>query len=149
MAGEITVWDTSVLIPLILPQSKSGAIYARLDNAGWIVAATPAILKEVRAKLTTKSSLKKWLGLSNDDIEQFVEDLLPALVRIYPGVVTAAGAVPSDPDDDVVVAAALESGAKYIISEDRHLIALGNYGGITTLNRDLFRDELDRLGVPR
>ena len=36
MAGETTVWDSSVLIPLILPRSKSSVLYTRLDDAGWI-----------------------------------------------------------------------------------------------------------------
>lgn len=67
MPGEATVWDSSVLIPLILPRSKSSALYTRLDDAGWIVAATPAILQEVREKLETKSSLRRWLGLDDKD----------------------------------------------------------------------------------
>jgi len=37
---------------------------------------------------------------------------------MYPGVVSAAGAVPADPDDDNIVAAAIECRAKYIVSED-------------------------------
>jgi predicted nucleic acid-binding protein len=88
------------------------------------------------------------LGLSDEDIAEFVDRVLPALVRIYPGTVTAVGAVAADPDDDAVVAAALESRARYIVSEDQHLVSLGNYEGIRVLSRDDFRDELDRLGVP-
>ena len=61
---------------------------------------------------------------------------------------TAAGAVVADPDDDVVVAAALESQAGYIVSEDHHLLKLGLYGEISILNRDAFHEELNRLGVP-
>ncbi|MEX0802241.1 MAG: PIN domain-containing protein, partial [Candidatus Binatia bacterium] len=73
--------------------------------------------------------------------------VLPALVRLYPGTVTAAGAVPADPDDDIIVAAAVESQAKYIVTEDQHLLRLGNYAGIKILSRDDVRDELDRLRV--
>lgn len=148
MPGEATVWDSSVLIPLILPRSKSSALYTRLDGAGWIVAATPAILQEVREKLETKPSLRRWLGLDDNDIAKFVDNVLPALLRMYPGVVTAAGAVPADPEDDSIVAAAIECRAKYIVSEDQHLLNLGKYAEITILNRDALRDELDRLGVP-
>jgi putative PIN family toxin of toxin-antitoxin system len=147
MSAEVIVWDSSVIIPLILPQSKSSALYSRLDHAGWIIAATPAILQEVREKLETKPSLRRWLGLTDADIAEFVDNVLPALVRLYPGVVTAAGAVLADSDDDMVVAAALESQAGYIVSEDHHLLNLGHYGGIKILSRDAFRVELDRLGV--
>ena len=148
MSGEVTVWDSSVLIPLILPRSNSSALYSRLDDAGWIVAATPAILEEVRDKLETKQSLRSWLGLSDENIAEFVDNVLPALVRMYPGVMSAAGAVPADPDDDIIVAAALETQAKYIVSEDQDLLSLGNYAGIKILSRDAFRNELDRLGLP-
>ena len=148
MSAGVAVWDTSVLIPLILPHSKSSALYSRLDDAGWIIAATPVILQEVREKLQTKPALRKWLGLSDADIAEFVDDVLPAIVRLYPGAVTAAGAVVADPDDDCVVAAALESQAGYIVSEDKHLLTLGLYGGIKILSRDAFREELNRLGVP-
>ena len=148
MAGEVIVWDSSVLIPLILPRSKSTALFSRLTDAGWLIAATPAILQEVREKLETKPSLKSWLGLDDRDISEFVENILPALLRVYPGVVTATGAVPADPDDDMVVAAALESQAKYIVTEDRHLLNLTEFAGIKIVSRDAFREELDRLGVP-
>jgi hypothetical protein len=85
MVGEVTVWDSSVLIPFILPRSKSSALYSRLENAGWTIAATPAIIDEVRKKLRTKQKLRRWLGLSDEDIAQFVDYVLPALVRTYPG----------------------------------------------------------------
>ena len=56
--GEAVVWDSNVLIPLILPESKSAALYSRLDAAGRVVAVTPGILREVREKLETKTSLR-------------------------------------------------------------------------------------------
>lgn len=145
---EVTVWDSNVLIPLILPRSKSTALYSRIDAAGWIVAATPAILGEAREKLQSKPSLRQWLALSDEDIAEFVNNILPSLVRMYPGAITTAGAVPADPDDDMVIAAALESQAKYIVSEDQHLLTLRVHQSIIILSRDEFAMELNRLGVP-
>ncbi len=48
----------------------------------------------------------------------------------------------------MVIAAALEAKAEYIISEDKHLLDLGDHQGITIMNREEFEAELDRLGVP-
>lgn len=42
--------------------------------------------------------------------------------------------VPDDPDDDRYVIAALESGSKYIVSGDRHLLALGAFEEIKILS---------------
>lgn len=147
MTGQSVVWDSSVLIPLILPRSKSTALYHRLDAAGWSIAATPAILQEVKEKLESKPSLRKWLALSESDTAEFVDKVLPALVRAFPGVLATPGAVPDDPDDDVVVAAAIESQSAYIVSEDKHLLSLGQYQQVKILSRDAFHEELTRLGI--
>jgi predicted nucleic acid-binding protein len=57
--------------------------------------------------------------------------------------------VPADPKDDPIVAGALESGASYIVSDDKHLLDLKQFDRITIMNRDEFERELDRLGVAR
>jgi pyruvate carboxylase len=49
---------------------------------------------------------------------------------------------------DKIIAAALESKASYIISEDKHLLDLGDYQGVTIMNREQFWTELNRLDVP-
>ena len=38
--------------------------------------------------------------------------------------------VPADPDDDIVILAAISARASYIISGDKHLLSLGEYQGI-------------------
>jgi predicted nucleic acid-binding protein len=56
--------------------------------------------------------------------------------------------VTADPDDDAVIAAAVEAKASYIVTEDRHLLAVRRHETIRIMSRDEFRAELDRLGVP-
>jgi putative PIN family toxin of toxin-antitoxin system len=148
MTARIVVWDSSVLIPLILPQSKSYHLYKRLNSAGWVIAANAAILGEVREKLETKETLRRWLGLDESTIEEFVQQILPGLVRVYPGIVSISGAVLADPEDDHVIAAVVESNADYILTEDKHLLDLRIYQSTAIMTRDEFALELDRLGVP-
>jgi predicted nucleic acid-binding protein len=71
------VFDTSVLIPLILPASRSTRLFLRLEAAGWQVVVSPQILKETREKLKTKRSVRQWLQLSVADIDQFLDVVLP------------------------------------------------------------------------
>ena len=70
------------------------------------------------------------------------------MVSLVPGIRQAHGAVKADPKDDMIIAAALESKAEYIVSEDKHLLDLKKYRGIKIMNREQFAAELDRLGVP-
>jgi len=145
---NVVVFDSNVLIPLILPASLSTGLFDRLESARWSVAATPQILDEVRDKLLQSASLRKWLQLSDQEIDEFVVSDLPVKVTLTPGHVQARGAVPTDADDDMIIAAAIEADASYIITEDKDLLTLGQYKGIVIMTRREFADELDRLGVP-
>lgn len=144
----VVVFDSDVLIPMILPASKSARLFRRLHQAGHAVATSPQILAEVREKLLTDEAVRAWLELPDCDLRAYLRDL-PRVLRQTRGLVTVRGAVKDDPDDDKVLAAALESNAAYIVSEDRHLRALRSWRGIKILNRDELTKELDRLGVPK
>lgn len=143
----VVVFDSDVLILMVLPASKSTRLFHRLRRAGHTIATSPQILAEVREKLLTDGAVRAWLELPDRDLRAYLRDL-PRVLRQTRGLVTVRGAVKDDPDDDQVVAAALESNAAYIVSEDRHLRALRSLRGITILNRDEFAQELDRLGIP-
>jgi putative PIN family toxin of toxin-antitoxin system len=144
----IVVFDSDVIIPMILEASRSHRLFLRLDADGHELAISPQIAAEVREKMLTKESLRKWLNRPDTEIYAFLARL-PDVFTISPGLRDAPGSVPDDPDDEKVVAAALESKAAYIVSEDRHLRDLGEYSGIRIMNRAEFEVELDRLGVPR
>jgi putative PIN family toxin of toxin-antitoxin system len=146
--GHVVVFDTNVLIPLLLTASQSTRLFLRLEAARWRVAASPQILQEVGEKVRRKESVRKWIRLSDEEIEVFLQESLPDMVTLVQGVRNAHGAVVADPTDDKIVAAALEAGAGYIISEDKHLLDLSEYRGIKIMSRDEFGAELDRLGVP-
>ncbi len=143
----VIVFDTNVLIPLIIAASRSTRLFRRLRASGHKVATSLEILEEAREKMLTSPTLRKWLDLSDDEIVQFLEDLATVCV-VVPGLIGVHGVVVADPDDDKILSAAVESRAEYIISEDRHLLSLGTWQGIQILNRDDFSAELDRLGVP-
>ncbi|MGM0489571.1 MAG: putative toxin-antitoxin system toxin component, PIN family [Planctomycetota bacterium] len=141
------MFDTNVLIPLLLPASHSTRLLDRLDRAGWRVALSPQILAEVADRLRHKSALRRWLELPDDDIDEFVGQDLPAKTLAIAGRRQAHGAVPADPKDDKIVAAALEAKAIHIVTEDKHLLDLESYNGIRIVNRLDFDAELDRLGL--
>ncbi len=143
----VVVFDANVLIPLIVPASRSARIFQRLAAGGHDVVVSTAILAEVREKMLTKKNLRKWLRVSDEEIEAFLEDLVIACtVIVTPSSVQRV--VVADPDDDVVIAAAVQCSAGYIVSEDQHLLALDGFQGIRVMTRDNFARELDRLHIP-
>ena len=85
MPRPVVVFDTNVLIPILLPASRSTRLLDRLDRAGWAVALSPQILAEVADKLRHKSALRRWLALSDDDINEFVAQDLPTKTLAIPG----------------------------------------------------------------
>jgi putative PIN family toxin of toxin-antitoxin system len=142
----VVVFDTSVLIPLILPASRSTALIRRLHASGWRVALSEPVYEELAGKLRSSDSLRRWMQRSDDEISQFLADLRTNCY-LLPGMRHAHGAVPADPKDEIIIAAALEGNAQYIVSEDQHLLDLKTFQGIAILNREQFAAELDRLGV--
>ncbi len=150
-ATLVAVFDANVIIPLSLPsgQSRSTALLSRLKAAGHVVAISQELLDEVADKMRTKPTLCKWLGLSDAEIEQFLQDL-PALLgrRLKRKLRKIPRIVAADPDDDMVLATAVTAKAAYIVTEDSHLLELGEHRGIKIMSRDAFAAELDQLGVP-
>src|SRR5689334_16531776 len=101
-AGQVVVFDTNVLIPLSIKASRATRIFSRLTAASWSIAASPAMLDEVAEKMRTKDTLRRWLKLSDRDIESFLT-LLPVILRMEPGFLVVEGAVPADPKDDKII----------------------------------------------
>ncbi len=131
----LVVFDSNVVIPLIVPNSASHRLYRQLIERGHRVFVSRQTLTEIADKLLHKRKLRDWHKQSDESIAQFLQDL-PELFEIAPGILTASGSVPRDSRDEHVVAAALECGADYIVTQDRHLLDLGLIEGVTILTRE-------------
>jgi putative PIN family toxin of toxin-antitoxin system len=89
-----------------------------------------AILAELAEKLRFKR------GLDAAKADEVLEE-----IRVFSQTVQITGtlkAVAADPDDDPVVECAVVGQAKYIVSGDRHLLALGSFQGIQLVNAAQF-----------
>lgn len=151
MSPPVAVFDANVIIPLSLVsgRSRSTQLLLRLKAAGHVVAISQELLEEVAEKMRTKQTLRQWLRLSDAEIETFLTDL-PTLLgyRLKRRLKKISRVVAADPDDDVVIATAVAAKAGYIVTEDPHLLDLGQYRGIQIMTREQFAAELDRLGLP-
>lgn len=142
MAERIVVLDVNVMIPLLIPASRSTRLVVKLAQHGIKAAATPALLADVERTLRTKPSLRKWLNVDDELISRFLVELRESCL-LFPGMMQIPGAVAADPDDDRVLAAALESCAEFVVSEDRHLLDLNPWCNIRILTRDEMLNHLE------
>jgi uncharacterized protein len=113
---------------LIKPDGPPGRILRLLvvDRAFEVVLSA-SILVELRRCLGYPK-LRKFIPLADAEL-----DLWILSVELLAEVVTPTRevrAVPEDPDDDHLLAAALEGRAAFLVTGDRHILALGEYEGI-------------------
>jgi predicted nucleic acid-binding protein len=95
-------------------------------NLNWIVTYTHEILD----KLLTKFNL---------DLIEASNVMTDFSIFTNPIVVSnCISVVKDDPDDDKFIECAMECGAKFIISGDKHLLQLINYEGISIVNVSSF-----------
>ena len=74
------------------------------------------------------------------DRQGFVDAIVATAERVEAG--SAAGAVPADPGDDKIVAAARAGQATYIVTLDRHLLSLDGLPGVRVLRPGDFLGDL-------
>ncbi len=74
------------------------------------------------------------------DRQRFVDAIVATAERVEAG--SAAGAVPADPGDDMVVAAALAGKAEFLVTLDRHLLDLAGLRGVLVVRPGDFLKEL-------
>lgn len=127
---------SSVLVHHGLPAQVLDAWRQRV----YLLVTSPAIIAEIRATLAYPRIRRKY-PLTDEQVEQLVT-LLEQDALVVPGVADATGAIPDDPQDEMILACAIEGMADLIVSGDRHLLDLGEYQGIQILTA---REFLNRL----
>ena len=122
------VLDTNQHISAIIRPDGHPAQIVKLWRIGLIeVAISPFILEEFEA-VVHRPRIQQKHNLSDADIAEYLEELRTSAVLV-PGTITV-NAVPSDPDDNIIIACAIEAEADMIISGDQHLLSLGSYQGV-------------------
>lgn len=123
------VLDTNQHISAIIRPNGHPAQIVKLWRVGLIeLAISPFILEEFET-VVRRPRIQQKYNLSDADIAEYLE-VLKTFAVIVRGTITV-NAVPDDPDDDVIIACAIEAEADMIISGDQHLLSLGSYQGVT------------------
>lgn len=136
------VLDANVFVSALLrPEGPPGRVVERfVRDAAFELVISPAIAAEVTRALAYPK-LRRFLRSGIDPILWF-EDVL-VLARMVVGELAIDGLC-SDPDDDKYIAAAIEGRARFVVTGDHALLALGDYQAIQIVS---VRDFLDAIGA--
>jgi putative PIN family toxin of toxin-antitoxin system len=129
------VFDTNIWISGLLWHGKSYQCLM-LAHAGLLQV---VYCRQMLAELATK--LRDKFGFSENRLQSVLYNLQRVAERIE--ITGTLHAVSNDPDDDMFIECAMVSGAHWIVSEDRHLLALAQYEGISILTAAEFIAHMD------
>ena len=129
------VVDTNVLVSGLLFGGVPGEILTAWTSDVFVLVVSPSILREYRR-------VGRELAQGRPALDAALDALL-ALIAVHAVVVDAPpldAPVSADPDDDQFLAAAHAGDAAWIVSGDKHLLAVSGWSGITVLKPRAFLD---------
>jgi putative PIN family toxin of toxin-antitoxin system len=131
------VLDTNILVSALIKAGKPRDLFNKLVKEQNLVLSR-AILEEF-LEVIDDPKIAKYT--SEKDVTVFLNTLKNSAKIVQ--VKSKFKAVKDDPDDDAIVHVACDSKANYIISGDKHLLALKHFMGIRILTVDEMLNELN------
>jgi putative PIN family toxin of toxin-antitoxin system len=134
------VIDSSVIVAALAtpnPESASRVVLAAVAAGAVELVVTDELEAEYRRAVEYPQVRR---CAPKVDRQLFVDAIVATADRVVAG--SALGAVPADPGDDKVVAAALAGRAVFVVTLDRHLLEVGGLAGVLVLRPGDFLREL-------
>ena len=146
------VFDTNLLVSAFLSRNNPGGVsdeLLRFARQGAVeLHVSPEIVAETLATLVDSERAQRRYRYTPTMAFQFCEGLL-SVATIVVNPPPTPGAVPRDPDDDMIIACAVAASAEYIVTRDRDLLSLGTYRKIAIIDPEQFlgiiREQFGRL----
>ena len=104
----------------------------------YVLVTSPQIIAEVKEVLN-RLYIKRYFHLTNTQIQNVIKSF-ETRAFVTAGA-TSVDIVKDDPDDNMVVAAAIEGSATHIISGDKHLLNLDAYQNIPIVTARQFLEK--------
>lgn len=117
-------------------RGPAGALIASWERGETAIITCDPIIAEFEDVLRRSRIMRKYAHITPETVAAKTAALRARGVVVP--LLDVPRVVPEDPDDDIVIACALEGNAEYIVSRDKHLLRLGSYQGIPILSTEIF-----------
>ena len=121
------VLDANVFISAFINLTGSPFEVLAAWRAGRFVAVSSIALRDEVQKVVVRPRTARYLRASAAAVATVLAELDQTAVFVQPDSVTV---VEDDPDDDLVLGTASAGSADYVVTGDKHLLALGLFQGI-------------------
>src|SRR3989344_6691488 len=135
------VLDTNVLVSATFWSGPSFRIMQLVDKGKLELILSKDILKEYYSVVRSNEILEKITTVQQLAIAGAIQKILLKAKIIEPKI--KLNVVNADPDDNIIIEAAVEGGADVIVSQDKHLTDLVAYGNIKILKPIEFLKSLE------
>jgi len=141
------VLDTNILLRMVMtsPTSLAGKVHRALKEGDFTLVLSPLLLQEITDTLCS-SDLSARHPLGEEVIARYTRHLT-AMASITKGSLTLN--IPAlhqrDPDDVMVLSAAVEGKASFLVTQDKDLLVLGSWLGVRIMELPEFYQVLQLL----
>ena len=139
MALIVVVFDLNVLVSSLIVKGKPHDLWHKAKNNEFTLELSSEMFSEF-VNVASRKKFEKYV--TNIDVKLFLADL--SRIGKFVQVKSKFKVISEDPDDDIIVRTAYDGKADYIVSGDRHLLALKEFKGIKILTIDDMLKLLDK-----
>jgi len=127
------VLDTNLVVSAVLSRGGVPAAVVRAAGHRFDLVWSPSIAVECSRVLSLPRILKRLEGREGDG-RAVLANLVAVAHMVTTELPTELGVVRDDPDDDVLFGTALAGGARFIVSGDAAVLAVGNFAGVMVVS---------------
>ncbi|MFH1711068.1 MAG: putative toxin-antitoxin system toxin component, PIN family [Nanoarchaeota archaeon] len=127
--------DTNVLISSSFWHGDSDRILSRVENKEIELVLSKEIIEEFIKVLNYKEILDK-IREKNLKMKRTIEKIISLSVLVEPS--EKFGVIQEDPDDNIILECASEGKVDFIVSQDMHLLKLGEFQNIKIVSPEEF-----------
>ena len=132
----VIVPDANILVSACINARGKPAELIRLGASDQLRLLTSAPIWDEMVPVLDRPNVCKHISIGDRQLKLWLADIA-SIMEWTPGKLRLK-VVANDPDDDKVVACAIEGRANYIVTGDRHLLDIGSYKGIYMITVEKF-----------